>query len=67
MKVKDVTPKRFSCTCGACPAVFETDRGTYLVIGKKVDSPDDCLSGKIGLDETIIEVPSDLIKGIKTE
>ena len=67
MKIKDVTPLPFSCTEGLCPAVYETDRGSYLIIGNKVNSPDNLLSGRIGLDETVIEVPVDLIRGIKTE
>lgn len=36
MKLNDVTPEAYmcgSCGCG-CPAVFETDRGTYVIIGK---------------------------------
>jgi hypothetical protein len=67
MKIKDVTPLAFSCIEGACHGVYETDRGTYLIIGNKVNSPDNLLSGRIGLDETVIEVPFDLIRGIKTE
>lgn len=37
MKLNEVTPEAYmcgSCGCG-CPAVFETDRGTYVIIGKK--------------------------------
>ena len=64
MKIKDVTPLAFSCTEGACPGVYETDRGTYLIIGKKVDFNENILPGKIGLGETVIEVPVNLIQGI---
>ena len=62
MKIRDVTPQCFSCTEGHCPAVYETDRGTYLIIGSKVVLPDNLLPGKIGTDETIVEVPVELIQ-----
>ncbi len=67
MKLKDITPKSFSCEAGGCPAIFETDRGTYLIIGTKVDSVDSLLSGRIGPNETAIEVPAGLIRGIMTK
>jgi|GEM_PF-3706121 len=49
MKIKDITPSRFSCAGGACPAVYDTDRGTYLIIGRKVEVPEGIPHGKIGL------------------
>ena len=64
MKIRDVTPSSFTCDGGSCPIVYETDKGTYLIIGNKVDSPEKLLLGKIGLDETIIEVPAGLIRGV---
>ena len=64
MKIKDVTPPSFSCVEGRCPSVYETDHGTYLVIGNKVRSPENLLPGKIGLNETAIEVPVNLIQGV---
>jgi len=64
MKVKEVTPKAFSCLAGGCPAVFETDKGTYLIIGAKVDSADRLLSVRIGPNEMIIEVQAGLLRGI---
>ena len=64
MKIKDVTPLSFSCCEGACPAVFKTYERTYLIIGNKVESPENLLPGKIGPDETVIEVPVNLILGV---
>jgi hypothetical protein len=64
MKTKDVTPLSFSCIEGHYPSVYETDQGTYLIIGRNVDFPENLLSGKIGLDETIIEIPANLVQGI---
>jgi len=64
MKIKEVTPKKSACIAGGCPAAFETDRGTYLIIGIKVDSSEALLQGKIGTGETVIEVPVGLIRGL---
>ena len=62
MKIRDVTPQRFSCTEGHCPAVYATEKGTYLIVGSRVDSAENPLSSKVGLGETIIEVPVELIR-----
>jgi len=67
MKLKDVSPKEFSCQAGGCPAVYKTDRGTYLIIGTEIDSPDNLLPGRIGPNETAIEVSVGLIQGITTK
>lgn len=64
MKLKDITLKAFSCEAGGCPAVFKTTRETYLVIGTKVDSAENLLSGRIGPNETAIEVPAELMQRI---
>jgi len=40
MKLQDVTPTAFFCTNDCLPAVYETDRGTYLIIRSKVASPE---------------------------
>ena len=31
---KERTPKEMLCGIGACPAIFETSRGSYAIIGK---------------------------------
>ncbi len=68
MKMKDVTPLAFSCWCGGCPVIYETDRGTFLIIGSKVESPEKSgLLDKIGQNEEIIEVPAGLIREITTK
>jgi len=67
MKVKEITPKAFACACGACPAVFETDRGTYLIIVTGVNSAKNLLTSKIGRDETAVDVPASLIQEIATK
>ncbi len=65
MKVKDVTPKGLACIAGGCPAIFKTDRGTYLIIGTNLDSARGLLSDRIGPNEVVIEVPAELVRSIK--
>lgn len=61
MRVTEITPKQFSCQAGGCPAIFKTDRGTYLIIGTKLDSAASQLSHRIGPNEVVIEVPIELM------
>ena len=66
MKVIEKTPKKLFCAIGTCPPVFETDNGTLLIIGKKLDKkniPDE-VKRKIGSDEMVIEVPKNLISDL---
>lgn len=48
MKLTNITPKRLLCPAGGCPAVYETDRQTYLIIGSKVDPGAALPPGKVG-------------------
>lgn len=62
-KIKEITPKILFCGLAACPSLFETDSGKFLIIGKKLDKdniPDE-VKRKIGNDEMVIEVPKELI------
>lgn len=61
--VNEITPQRMECVVGACPSIFETDRGTYILIGKELgieDAPEK-VRAKIGVGETAMEVPKELI------
>ena len=63
MKIYERTPNSLYCAIGACPSVFETEKETFLIIGKKLDNdkvPDE-VKKKIGKDEMVIEVPKNLI------
>ncbi|MBL1146767.1 MAG: hypothetical protein HND56_09670 [Pseudomonadota bacterium] len=63
MKLNDVTPEAYmcgSCGCG-CPAVFETDRGTYVIIGKK-PAADEIFAH--GVHEAAVIVDQAMIKNI---
>lgn len=61
--VKEKTPSAFYCTLVACPSVFETNRKTFIIVGKKINMQDitEEIKNKIGKDETCIEVPKELI------
>lgn len=67
MKLKEVTPSAFVChTSSCCPAVFETENNSYVIIGKKLPaSAAEQLAGRIGADEFVIEVPKGMIDGVK--
>ena len=62
-KIKEITPEKFLCMAAACPSVFETDERKLLIIGKKLntDGIPEKVKKKIGNDETVIEVPKNLI------
>ena len=72
MKLTDLTPEKYrSCAIAACPALFRTDRGTYVVIGKVLDDgvvP----AGRVGPGEIAVELPAELIdaadlKNVRTD
>jgi hypothetical protein len=64
MKLKNVTTVFHICAGGACPALYETDRDSFLVVGKKVSFPGAGLEGKVGPEEAVVEVPAGLIRGL---
>lgn len=61
--LNDLTPSSFSCLIGACPAIFETDQKTYIIIGSVVDSKTvkELLPGRVGKGEIAIEIPQELL------
>lgn len=46
-----------------CPTLYETDRGTYVVQGKRVTDPE-AIAGLVGLrdDEFYVEIPKGLLR-----
>ena len=62
MKLKRVGGEN-NCGSGSCPNVFETDRGTYVVQGYKVEHD---VRAEIALaaNEDAVEIPKDLIDKI---
>ncbi len=67
MKIKEITPAEFVChSASCCPAVFETENSSYIIIGKKLSvSAAAQLAGRVGDDEFAIEVPKFMIDGVK--
>ena len=53
------------CDDGTCPALFETDRGTYVVQGAIVTDPDALEEMKLPAHETAVEVPAELLGGYR--
>lgn len=48
---------------GGCPALYETDRGTYVVQGKRVTDPEALADLREVLeDETFVEVPRAVLR-----
>lgn len=67
MKLKEKTPKIFRCApFPGCPAVFETDRKSFVIIGSKFAKSHVIrhLRGRIAKNEVAIEIPKDLLKSI---
>lgn len=69
MKLLDITPEAFACgNCNSCtcPAVFETENDSYVIIGKKLPaSVVDGLKSRMADDEFVIEVPRGMIDQLK--
>jgi hypothetical protein len=47
------------CTSGSCPAVYRTDRGTYVVQGSAIDPASAGVSPSPG--EALVEIPAELV------
>lgn len=63
MKAREITPKSARCGVGPCPSVFETDRGTFLVVGQIPATnklPRNVLK-KLGKGEIAVEVPREVL------
>jgi hypothetical protein len=53
------------CDDGTCPAVFETDRGTYVVQGAVVTDLDALAAMDLPEHETAVEIPAALLDGYR--
>jgi hypothetical protein len=48
---------------GSCPALYRTDRGTYVVQGKLITDPAALADVRdLADDETVVEVPADVLE-----
>ena len=63
IKVKEVTPAEARCGVGPCPAVFKTDRGTFIIVGSTLanDGLPLAVRRKIGEGEVAVEVPEQVL------
>lgn len=52
------------CSSGPCPSLYETDRGTFVVQGYRLDADVQASMAMPG-DETAIEVPAGFIQRLR--
>lgn len=67
MKLIEITPKELRCAASFCPAVYKSDRGTFVVIGKRLTASQTKkhLNGRVSAKEEAIEISRDFFSGIK--
>jgi hypothetical protein len=66
-KLKDITPKAMQCVGIGCPAIFDRDQKTYVIVGKVLrgrDLPAE-FEKRIGAGEIAIEIPKELLSNVK--
>jgi hypothetical protein len=62
---KEITPDRYRCLLGECPAAFKLDDGRILLIGKKADPfLLNQISGRVGADEYVVVVEPGLLENV---
>jgi hypothetical protein len=51
------------CGGGGCPAVYETEQGTFFIVGRRLTAEE---KAKLPMDaiEDALEVPADLLQGV---
>jgi len=65
MALIDRTPTSLQCGIGSCPAIYETEKGTYLIVGQQVgEYLAQIPLGKVGRGEVAIEVPKSLLEEV---
>ena len=58
---KELTAKRDMCGTAACPAIFESNRNSYVLIGKVIDAKKLGISKRVNKDEIVVEIPKNII------
>ncbi len=63
MKLKEITPAEFMChTSSCCPAVYESENDTYVIVGKKLSAADmAAIQDRVADDEFAIVVEKGMI------
>jgi hypothetical protein len=59
--------KLAGCSGGTCPAVYATDRGTFVVQGSVVTDPEALAALNLPEHEAAVEVPASLLASLKAE
>lgn len=66
--MKEITPSRYRCALGSCPAAFKLDDGRILLIGKKAEaSLANQIKDRIGNDEYAIVVEAGMLENVFEE
>ncbi len=63
--IREITPKEMDCILASCPAIFKTNKESYVLIGKKIEAEEIGISKRVGKDEIAIEIPKNLIDKMK--
>ena len=62
--IQEITPKSFQCVLAACPAIFKTNKGSYVLIGKKINAKELGVAKRVGKGEILVEIPVELLNGV---
>lgn len=63
MELREITPEEYRCMVAACPAIFETPKGTYVIIGRVVSAEmlgDTAV--RVGDGESAVEIDAKMLK-----
>ena len=58
---RELTPESMNSFPFGCPAIFETNKGSYAVIGKVLDAKELGINHRVFSDEVLIEIPKGII------
>lgn len=64
--MKEITPEQFRChTSSCCPAVYQKQDGSYVIVGKKLNVNDlQQVADRVGDDEYVVEIPKGLLEDL---
>jgi len=63
MALKDITPKVLLChTKTCCPALFEDEKGDFVLVGSLMDAQKLGIAQRVGAGEVAIRIPRALLK-----
>ncbi len=66
--MKNLTPPRFRCQLGMCPAVYELEDGKLAIIGKHLPSSlKGEFDGLVGEDEHVIIIERGMLENVTQE